>query len=281
MKHELIKPPECLQKFVRYFSVLEYDNDSKTPNQIKVFADRYPHLVFQHCNGHSAFSVNGQPLPTTFLSGIKIAPYTCDVHYKHTAITITFYPQAIKHLFGMEVHELNDELVDIHHFSLPRLNEELLNANSTTQVISILIHFLTKRIQHFRNENLLIESILTEVNKTASEQSLPQLLRNFNISERKLERLFKASMGFTPKFYLRATRFEKALSIIRHNGYQNLSDIAFALNFTDQSHFIKDFKEFSGLTPKAYLNKNTALDFAKPSLKISNSIITINHEITY
>jgi AraC-like DNA-binding protein len=76
-------------------------------------------------------------------------------------------------------------------------------------------------------------------------------------------------------------RFEKALSLIRSNSFDNLSDIAYHLDFTDQSHFIKDFKEFSGFTPKVFLSQNRPLEETSTSLVPQDGVITLNHLITY
>jgi AraC-like DNA-binding protein len=279
MKYEIIEPPKALEKFIRYFSILDYNNTSVASNQIKVFADRYPHLVFQHDNGRSAFHVNGNPLPTTFISGIKTKPYTLDINPTHTVTTVTFYPSAIKALFGVEVIELNNELPEIQHFAPAHLNELLLNTASHAERIKIMVDFFSKRLSKSKHDLFAFDNakLFHAIN---SETTLPSLQQHLNISERQLERKFKSSMGMSPKQYLRTTRFERALSLIRSNSFVNLSDIAYALNFTDQSHFIKDFKEFSGFTPKVFLNQRKALEESTTRLTPGDELITINHLIT-
>jgi AraC-like DNA-binding protein len=279
MKYEIIEPPKTLEKFIRYFSILDYDNTSAASNQIKVFADRYPHLVFQHDNGRSAFHVNGNPLPTTFISGIKTKPYTLDINPTHTVTTVTFYPSAIKTLFGVEVFELNNELPEIRQFAASCLNDRLLNTGSHTERIKIMVDFFSKKLSATKYDPVAFTNTKL-FNTINSDTTLPRLQQYLNISERQLERKFKASMGISPKLYLRTTRFERALALIRSNSFVNLSDVAYALNFTDQSHFIKDFKEFSGFTPKVFLNQRKALEESTTRLTPGDELITINHLIT-
>lgn len=280
MKYEIIEPPKILQNYVRYFSTLDYDSPSDNPNQIKVFADRYPHLVFQHHAGRSAFYKNGHALPTTFISGIKTTPYSCDVHSIHSATNVTFYPQAIKVLFGIDTYELNNELPEIENFAPKYLNDLLLNTEGHNQRIAILIDFLSKKLLNRKSEDLLPKESMKLVS-IRDENILSLLSKHFNVSERQLERRFKFSIGLSPKQFLRTTRFEKALRLIGDGNFKNLSDIAYHLNFTDQSHFIKDFKEFSGFTPKAYLNQNKALEDSSTLLIPEDGVITLNHLITY
>ncbi len=51
--------------------------------------------------------------------------------------------------------------------------------------------------------------------------------------------------------YIRMIKVEKALSMLR-NRKVSLTEIAVSCGFADQSHFIRCFKEFVGVTPKAY-----------------------------
>jgi AraC-like DNA-binding protein len=280
MKYEIIEPPKLLEKYVRYFSTLDYHNDSASPNQIKVFADRYPHLVFQHDKGRSAFHVNGNPLPTTFISGIKTKPYTCFINSTHSATTVTFHPPAIKILFGIDVHELNDELIGIQDFAIKCLDDRLLNTKTHAQRVKILVEFLCERLSASKHKDQQIVENINWCNKIRTETTLPVLQEYFKVSERQLERKFKATMGLLPKQYLRTTRFEKALALIRTNSFENLSDVAYTLNFTDQSHFIKDFKEFAGFTPKVFLKQKQVLEDTSKVLTPEDEPVTLNHLIT-
>jgi AraC-like DNA-binding protein len=82
---------------------------------------------------------------------------------------------------------------------------------------------------------------------------VPRLLKRLNVSERQLERRFLRAIGVSPHHYIRILRFRKALQWMKTNQFDRLSDIAYDLNYVDQSHFIKDIKAFSGCTPKGLI----------------------------
>lgn len=52
--------------------------------------------------------------------------------------------------------------------------------------------------------------------------------------------------------YLRELRVEKSLKLL--NEYESLSEVALECGFSDQSHFIRCFKENIGVTPLKYKN---------------------------
>ena len=82
--------------------------------------------------------------------------------------------------------------------------------------------------------------------------SLKKLTENLDLSERSLERKFKESVGISPKLFSRICRFQASLKQLKHNHYDKLSDIAFENDYSDQSHFIRSFKEFTGFSPNQY-----------------------------
>jgi len=55
--------------------------------------------------------------------------------------------------------------------------------------------------------------------------------------------------------YIRVKRFNEAIRLIKTGQFERLTDVAYALNFYDQSHFIRDIKAFSGMTPKSLSQK--------------------------
>ena len=57
------------------------------------------------------------------------------------------------------------------------------------------------------------------------------------------------AIGVSPHHYIRIVRFRKAMRLMKARRFHRLSDLAYDLNYVDQSHFIKDSKAFSGYAP--------------------------------
>ena len=70
-----------------------------------------------------------------------------------------------------------------------------------------------------------------------------------HLSERSFERKFKSQVGISAKLFSRICRFQSSFQQFINEDFNTLTDIAFEHTYSDQSHFIRSFKEFAGLSP--------------------------------
>ena len=120
------------------------------------------------------------------------------------------------------------------------------------QRIKILSTFFNKQAEQRKTEN---KKVVFAIKQLQMGISLPTVQNELNITERSLERYFKQYVGISPKLYARINRFQTALETLRKSNFDSLTDIAYQNNYFDQSHFIRDFKEFAGTTPKHFLHQ--------------------------
>jgi AraC-like DNA-binding protein len=56
----------------------------------------------------------------------------------------------------------------------------------------------------------------------------------------------------SPKQFSKISRLQAALKLIGQGAFNNLTDLALEAGYYDQAHFIKDFREFTGVSPKQF-----------------------------
>jgi AraC-like DNA-binding protein len=76
------------------------------------------------------------------------------------------------------------------------------------------------------------------------------------LSKKQLERQFSLAVGTTPKVFCRVSRFLDVCHRLREYQQRTLTELTHECGYFDQSHFIKDFKQFSGFTPKQFSDRN-------------------------
>ncbi|MEP6952055.1 MAG: helix-turn-helix domain-containing protein [Ginsengibacter sp.] len=75
---------------------------------------------------------------------------------------------------------------------------------------------------------------------------------------KKLERAFMKYVGYTPKSYCRIVRFNRAIRQMQINK-KSLTSVCYDCDYYDQSHFIKDFRQFTGTAPKHFQVENHSI----------------------
>ena len=83
------------------------------------------------------------------------------------------------------------------------------------------------------------------------EIKLADLAQLLDMSQFHFSRLFKQSLGISPYQYLLQQRVECAKQLLKSTD-RLITDIAFACGFNSHSHLSKQFKQLTGMTPKAY-----------------------------
>lgn len=91
------------------------------------------------------------------------------------------------------------------------------------------------------------------------------LCRDAGVSQRQLDRVFRQHLGVSPKLLSRVARFQKALTRLKSDPGCTLASVAVECGYYDQSHFVRDFKRFSGVPPRervGYFPKDAPTDFS-------------------
>ena len=84
--------------------------------------------------------------------------------------------------------------------------------------------------------------------------SIRDLSEQMGISHKHLIALFHEEVGLSPKRFCRIRRFQGVLEAIEHSGRVDWADLACACGYYDQAHFIREFRDFAGMNPSAYLH---------------------------
>jgi AraC-like DNA-binding protein len=257
MDYRIILPPENLKPFVRYFWVLENDNTNNAPITFSPLADGCPGIMFQPPEkGTFFYPEQNKQLPGIFLYGQTIQPAKMILSGKVNTVGVIFHPHALQSVFGIDAHELTGTCVDlgfVQHKKERPLQEKLLAAASIEEQINLLSASLLNSVEHTgEKQDAIIRFASSEILRGKGDISFAALQQQLRLTERTLERRFKQSIGITAKFFARICRFQESLNQLRKNNYQKLSDIAYENGYSDQSHFIRSFKEFTGVSPFDY-----------------------------
>jgi len=250
-----IGPSPLLAGYVRYYWVLEGDVAPGEYYTHRTMASGCPELCF-HYKGSFCEVTHDKVVP-----GFRTGIHGQSLHFRRFRTSESFglfgaflYPFAVPLLLGMPATEINNQMIDLSSL-LGRqgeiLSEKMLLADNNQQRAQILSAFLESRLPDASSSRVI--PAIRQVIITAGQLPIQSLSDQFFLSNRQFTRAFSEYAGFSPKLFSRLLRFEHALGEYG-NKDKSLTDIAYDCGYYDQSHFIHEFKEFSGHHPRQYFS---------------------------
>lgn len=262
----ILLPKTILKDYIDCFRISHYEGHEEFA--LRICPNATPGLVFQ-CSpqGESIMMVGTAThamhhMPTLFIHGLITELST--MHFSagpYLTMQVLLRPHTLRAVFGRDASTLTDGHMAPADFGGQTLNTQLMAAPTDSDRIKLLEDFFTDKVQKSRVHDELIEQSLQLVHQHINTVTVGFLLNNLHLSERQFQRRFLQTVGVTPQLYIRIKRFNEAMRLVDEGAYERLSDVAAALNFHDQSHFIRDVKLFSGVTPKSISQKVS--DFAR------------------
>lgn len=204
--------------------------------------------------------------PETFrlqkkLRGVILAGPRQEVQIVDTAqqleiMGVHFLPGGAHAMFGMPVDELRDLDVPLHDVwgegAADAFRSRVAEAHTPQGKLLALEQALLERMPHSRQTHPAVLAALRRLDVEAPKVNLANLASEIGLSSRHFIDVFSNHTGLTPKVYARVRRFQSALKQVHAQTRPDWSDVAFDSGYSDQAHFIRDFKAFTGLTPSAY-----------------------------
>lgn len=258
VRFKLFPPPEQLREYVECFRIATSDRNESMV--IRVCPNGSPGIAFHQHGGDSAIRSiatslrRDDSLPTLFLYG-QVTTMS-EMHFipPYTSLQVVFKPDALWSLFKLDASSLLNKSLAAKEFEAVELNMQLIAAQSDEARVALCSDFLTAKLA-FTQDSTPIRKAIELINQRLATASIETVRKYIGLSERQFERQFKQVVGVSPHLYMRIRRINAALRLMDSGKYSRLADVAHALNFHDQSHFIRDMKEFAGLTPKNILQK--------------------------
>jgi AraC-like DNA-binding protein len=160
--------------------------------------------------------------------------------------------------FGPPMRALADRhvaLADLWGAQAERLHQRLIEAPTPADKFDILLRALLKRAPEVFEYHPAVLHALRIFARAPHRTTVAAVAEQTDLSRKRFIQVFSEQVGFRPKLYLRVARFQRALSQIARAPDVDWGDVAERNGYYDQSHFVNDFGEFSGLSPTVYFKR--------------------------
>lgn len=254
MIYERIAPTHSLSDYIKSFWIVDSENDMVVRKQ-KIIPDGHPELIFHYGDPYRVnISGTWETQANSLLSGQIRNHFYLENTGNSGMIGIKLMPTTLTKLFGLNMSTFTDNVV-----ALSSLTSEIRQLSTLPkpsletkeQFIQAFEGVISNQLSTKKIESTEIDVAVDELQASHGSVSITELCKKTGISERQLERQFSKYIGLSPKFYARIMRLGYIFELMQ-NQDNSWADLVYQSGFYDQSHFIKNFKEFTGEDPSAY-----------------------------
>lgn len=265
MIYQKFRPCELLEPFVVCYYSWQSEEAIDDTIVVESPPSGYCSIVFNMGDQYLLQNKKYEQLlvPRHFIAGQAIYSYKLFLKGTISLAGIVLKPTALSLLFDLPAFEYVEERVPLDavfkRSLVSEVREKLQQANDGNDKVKVLEEFLLRHLQQVNPQFDFIDRVANLIDEKNGMVRISDTMKDVFMSRRNFERRFFKKVGLSPKYYARIRRMSYLANLIAGKKKVDWAAIFSECEYYDQSHFIKDFTEFTGRTPQQYLDENSEL----------------------
>ncbi len=262
MKYKEHLPHLSLQDYVKCFWILEREYTPEDPNE-DVTPDAFVELILNFGSPY-VLQAEGMPdreMPTAFVVGLQRKPLLFRSSGIVKLVATRFYAWGALPFLATQPQTPNILAITLGREWNDMANrvEPRVRANDYDGAVAMVEDFLIGKLLTAAFDLKHIQAAAQMLHHQKGQFRVAELAEHCNLSSRQLQRRFQDVVGVSPKTLARAIRFEEIRKRLMFDPDTSLTDLAYEFGYSDQAHFIHDFKEIADRTPGEFASEIRAL----------------------
>ncbi len=196
-------------------------------------------------------------IATPLVVGMRSQYAVIDTAALQSIMGVLFWPGGTRPFLAVSAGEFYNREVPLDlvwgsHAS--EIRDHLREAPTPEAKFRVLEAVLLQRAQTRFPLHTAVRYALREFHRAPHIRAVLDVTKDTGLSRRRFSQLFREQVGLTPKLYCRVGRFQQVLKQIASGALVNWADVALAGGYSDQAHLAHEFRDFSGISPGAYLS---------------------------
>jgi AraC-like DNA-binding protein len=252
MDTAVMLPSAALRPYIQRFLIVEYKAGWSTtllPGTGLVAAFRFKGECL----------LNGAKAPNALVTGIWDHTRILIHSGKCANVLAMFTPTGAAAFFREPVEGLFNQTMpyelEVRRSELSLVEEQISESADHRDRVRAVEHFLLQQ-SRYQVPDPLISFAVGRIRATHGSMRIDHLARHLGLSQSAIERRFRRTVGTSPKKFAALVRLRHVVRL--HRTGATFTEIAHAAGYSDQSHFIKDFRRFTGEPPESFFQTATA-----------------------
>lgn len=259
MRYREYNPPHYLAKWIKLFWVFE-NRSLEPPIPETIVADGYPELIIHFRSAFAEIDQDGSSnvQPTAVACGQLTGPLILQSSSEAGMVGIRFQPNGMTPFIRDSMQVLTDSRCPAEDLfaNVDSLTDKVMRASNDAQRIEACVRFLRDAVKSER-DNTSIRRAIEAISRSHGKITVESLATLTGRSRRSLELQFRQEVGISPKMFCRTIRFRHLYDSVSESPQLGWVQTALDSGFFDQSHLIRDFRQFAGDSPASFLTKKT------------------------
>ena len=259
MNYQTFQPHADLAPLVKCYWTLEVPASTDSQRQ-RIIPDGCLEMAFilgddiKRYTSEDAFILQ----PRAMVLGQTIEPFYIEPTGYVNTFAVRFYPYGFANFVTTPIKNLANKETPIALLfgekPAKELTQKIIQATDTGKRIEIVEAFLLDRLINEATIDSIVKATVDTILSTKGNTSINAILKETLSKRRQLERKFLKQIGISPKQLGKVIRLQTALKMLLNQQTGNLTRIAYESEYYDQAHFNRDFREFTGINPKEFID---------------------------
>jgi hypothetical protein len=261
MDYQTYSPSADLASLINCYWTLEVPADFNAPKQ-RIVPDGCIEMAFILGDDIKRYTSEDEFLlqPRAMVLGQTMEPFYIQPTGYVNTFAIRFYPYGFANFVSVPIKTLANKetpLTSLFEENIAiELEQTIIQAANTKERIEIISSFLLNQLSHQSTIDQIVKTTVDALLTTNGNTPIASILQEKPSTRRQLERKFAKQIGVSPKQLAKVIRLQAALKMLLNKEDESLTHIAYESEYYDQAHFNRDFKEFTGTNPAAFIKND-------------------------
>ena len=197
-----------------------------------------------------------QPAMAPLVVGIQSRFAVLETAALRHIMSVVFWPGGTRDLFEVPADRFYNDAVPFEQVwgaGALHLRDRLRDTPTTAEKFRVVEDALRQHRSARLELHGAVRYAIGRIQRAPHVRSMLDVNREIGLSRRRFAQLFREQVGITPKLYCRLHRFQRVVQRIASGAPVDWAGVAVAGGYCDQAHLANEFRDFSGITPGAYL----------------------------
>lgn len=235
------EPSGDLRFFVEHYWIVTWDLRGQAPYLAETLPHPSVHLVLEKDKSR--------------IVGVTRGKFSSLLENKGQVFGVKFKPGAFYPFVKSPVSQFTDGSISVWSVfgvESKTLEEAIFSGEHESEMVERMEQFLYARLPERDGQIEMINQIIDCIIADREITRVDDVVKRLDLNKRTLQRLFNQYVGVSPKWVIKRYRLHEVAERLADGEAVDWPTIVVELGYSDQAHFIKDFKAIVGMTPLAY-----------------------------